>query len=113
MLCFNVDGAVGPLIRDIQIEDKVQTQYNIRVSSDVELVDSGGLPEHALVIAQATLLELRGSDIMPCECTKCRKPCKPTRCARCKKVAYCSTECQKADWKRHKGEGGCVELTGA
>lgn len=28
------------------------------------------------------------------------------RCSRCKKVRYCSPECQKRDWKRHKV--GCV-----
>ncbi|KAK3304728.1 uncharacterized protein B0T15DRAFT_251800 [Chaetomium strumarium] len=30
-------------------------------------------------------------------------------CARCRKVKYCSRECQRADWKAHKGQ--CVEET--
>eukprot|EP00984_Skeletonema_dohrnii_P010091 scaffold3922_cov85-Skeletonema_dohrnii-CCMP3373.AAC.7 len=29
------------------------------------------------------------------------------RCSRCKLAAYCSGECQKADWKRHK-KGECL-----
>lgn len=31
---------------------------------------------------------------------------KKLSCARCKKIVYCSRECQKIDWKRHKPE--CV-----
>jgi hypothetical protein len=27
-------------------------------------------------------------------------------CAKCQKVKYCGRDCQRADWKRHKGE--CV-----
>lgn len=33
------------------------------------------------------------------------------RCSRCKKVRYCSPECQKRDWKRHKV--GCVAAAAA
>lgn len=34
-------------------------------------------------------------------CNKCAEVSK-LRCSKCKNVKYCSTECQKADWKNHK-----------
>lgn len=34
-------------------------------------------------------------------CAKCQKP-SIERCGTCKQVYYCSPECQKADWKKHK-----------
>lgn len=38
------------------------------------------------------------------ECARCCSQDyeKLSRCAGCRKVSYCSRECQKADWKRHK-----------
>ena len=33
----------------------------------------------------------------------------PKRCSRCKTACYCSQECQKLDWKRHKPR--CVPVT--
>ena len=38
-------------------------------------------------------------------CQKCEGLGKPKLlvCARCKDVSYCSVDCQKADWKSHKG----------
>jgi tetratricopeptide (TPR) repeat protein len=39
------------------------------------------------------------------KCAACGKELdKPKFCARCKKVAYCGAECQKAHWKTHKNE---------
>ena len=35
----------------------------------------------------------------------CQKDCHndgDLRCSRCKKVNYCSKECQRSDWKQHK-----------
>ncbi len=35
-------------------------------------------------------------------CMICGKQNELSRCGRCKKVFYCSRECQKADWQNHK-----------
>ena len=35
-------------------------------------------------------------------CNVCDSETNLKRCARCKKVAYCSRNCQKKDWKTHR-----------
>lgn len=40
-------------------------------------------------------------------CYTCKEPKKLLRCARCCSIFYCSRECSKKDWKRHKNE--CVQ----
>ena len=35
-------------------------------------------------------------------CYKCGSSQKLMKCSRCKTVHYCSKECQKSDWGRHK-----------
>lgn len=40
---------------------------------------------------------------LPGACSSCgSKETKLKRCSRCKRVAYCSRDCQAADWKQHK-----------
>lgn len=36
------------------------------------------------------------------KCAKCSKAEGTLRCSRCRKVSYCSKECQRAHWKSHK-----------
>jgi MYND finger len=40
----------------------------------------------------------------PKSCAVCTSTRDPKKCARCGEIYYCGKECQKADWKRHKGE---------
>ena len=37
-------------------------------------------------------------------CAKCGKGHGGMRCSRCRKITYCSTECQRQDWKSHKAK---------
>ena len=44
-----------------------------------------------------------------CEiCFFCRKQGHLKKCTKCFTAAYCNAECQKSDWKKHKGH--CVQL---
>ncbi|KAK5995703.1 hypothetical protein PT974_04120 [Cladobotryum mycophilum] len=63
------------------------------------------------VVDQAGFGDSKGSTLanVP-RCRKCGKKededggVKLKRCMRCKKIKYCSAECQKADWKKHRME---------
>lgn len=45
-------------------------------------------------------------------CAKCNKTGKDfKRCGRCRAVNYCSPDCQKADWKRHKEQCAAAQET--
>jgi len=56
-----------------------------------------------------------GKDVRNTSCGLCGKEasenCKLQECARCKKIKYCSKECQVKDWKRHKREE-CIKKGG-
>ncbi|CAH0365818.1 unnamed protein product [Pelagomonas calceolata] len=43
-------------------------------------------------------------------CANCGRDNASKTCGRCMAQAYCSTECQRADWKRHKSSCQSVEL---
>lgn len=46
-------------------------------------------------------------------CSKSRPEVKLMNCAKCRKVAYCSRECQTVDWPAHKTSCGQQSYTGA
>jgi len=35
-------------------------------------------------------------------CAQCEKPTERLKCSKCRRVVYCSADCQKADWEEHK-----------
>ena len=66
--------------------------------------------EHKKLITKHVPLCPKFEDLLPSEkklaaiikCRRCRKQTKLMKCSVCEKVWYCSAQCQKDDWKRHK-----------
>lgn len=56
---------------------------------------SEGIARETLLAAQEKRLK------MPSVCDRCQAPAE-TACGRCLSTAYCSVECQRSDWKKHK-----------
>lgn len=63
-------------------------------SSDFAKASTDGIPDKLEQISKVKL------------CAFCSKADAAKRCSKCKKVFYCSAECQKADWKDHKTQCG-------
>lgn len=59
---------------------------------------SGGMDE------KTGMPKLVPGGIKNCEFYKCLNRTPVERCSGCWKIAYCSKECQRLDWKRHKKE---------
>lgn len=63
---------------------------------------------HPASMTFRTMLRTPSTDGVPKLCFHCGKDeTTSKRCSRCKVVVYCSAECQKKDWKRHK-KGECL-----
>ena len=78
----------------------VLIQYNARVTNK-EIINKlrTSVETHGTRDLAVRVREAHPRDIEECE--KCVKSA-PKKCSSCKKVYYCSQECQKQDWKFHK-----------
>ena len=66
-------------------------------------------PEFVSLVATCITTDLfDGITIHSCQTCNQYKPLQ--RCSRCKAVSYCSTSCQRKDWKQHKTK--CGKLAG-
>lgn len=55
-----------------------------------------------ITLVDITPKKIASEEPNPNVCGKCQKPNCIKQCSHCKKVYYCSTRCQKADWHEHK-----------
>jgi hypothetical protein len=59
------------------------------------------------IISQEERQERREKKAKQVTCDTCKKRSSYTKmkkCSRCRNATYCSVECQKQDWNRHKTE---------
>jgi ankyrin repeat protein len=69
------------------------------------LVDCGAASSDAIDSLSSDKMRQMGLKMALPRCVKCMKAMKrgePKLCAGCKQASYCSAECQKGDWKRHR-----------
>ncbi|KAI1464937.1 uncharacterized protein F4812DRAFT_462259 [Daldinia caldariorum] len=57
-----------------------------------------------LLKAQGSLERLHMDKCRNCNATEAKNGKNLLKCSRCKEVMYCSSECQRADWKKHRME---------
>jgi len=92
---------------------------------DHHLCEAGGGPCHRRIEAETAIMRMQGGIIRPPaprlpmptgvssfplagSCANCQKDktaqpdYKINRCGKCKLIRYCSADCQKEDWNRHK-----------
>ena len=106
------------LIEEIKafISKTIQTQLGEQINSNPEgsllhiysthAVKPGQCPRLPLNASECPttdfiLIDLIDTQNHPRACAVCKEPAS-SLCAGCRKVAYCSRECQRADWPKHK-----------
>ncbi|KXN86638.1 SET domain-containing protein 14 [Leucoagaricus sp. SymC.cos] len=92
--------------------DSEQLKFNLDALKHTDNIQSMGQPTlrkdvanipHTRFEADGSVSIGVGTQISTDACAKCGvRGVKFSRCGACKKIAYCGTECQRADWKNHK-----------
>ena len=88
-------------------------QVNIIHRDARNFIDQSAKKENVLVVAENVLDKTKTEEVL-ITVTCCLPGCKVKSsdqtlklCARCRTVMYCSSTCQRADWKRHKSVCMC------
>ncbi|KAK4099165.1 hypothetical protein N658DRAFT_174868 [Parathielavia hyrcaniae] len=89
-------------------EWEAAARYATRVA--ISPVYASALVEELIApdLARAVAEEMAGKVVVVSKCRNCGKPgseeVRLKKCSRCLEAVYCSAECQKKDWKKHRME---------
>ncbi|KAI1087978.1 hypothetical protein F5B19DRAFT_496828 [Rostrohypoxylon terebratum] len=105
-MCSCGKGKLPPGFINLPDWDKTATKHAVRIA--ISPVFSVPFVEHIadfkLVKAQDKADFGRTDRCRNCNATHTKSGGELLKCARCKEVLYCSSECQKKDWKKHRME---------
>jgi len=85
-----------------KVSSKISQEESSRISDAADC--TGSEPEKQVGLASASdNIDDIGQQQGACMCLNCKKACaKAMKCGVCKVATYCSTDCQKQDWRFHK-----------
>ncbi len=98
--------ATKPFFRDITVSDEAWLHFYHYIAqraasnSGPFKLPEGGIPDRVARAMDET--EQRVNDLWK-ECASCGRTVRGTKvCSRCKRVRYCSKDCQRRHWREHR-----------
>ncbi|XDG05416.1 hypothetical protein ABKA04_005031 [Annulohypoxylon sp. FPYF3050] len=114
-MCSCGKGKLPPGFINLPDWDKTASKHAVRIA--ISPIFSVPFVEHIvdwkLVKAQDATDFGQADRCRNCNATHTKKGGELMKCARCKEVMYCSPECQKKDWKKHRMECKQQDVAGA
>ena len=95
---FDLDNLDGPFAPVIAVIRAAQTQRDPRSGGPTSGPSVAHGPSHTGLSGLSDTIDPR---IARCDGAGCTRP-PSSLCVRCRSARYCSKECQRGDWKRHK-----------
>ena len=113
-------GAAGALRSDATVDDSLRQRLGVHMHAPATSQVRGcmALDQAAAASSQQAGVSASASAAAPAACAACGRSAgeggrKLRKCKGCRSVAYCSTDCQKTHWRRHKAACQAAQAAGA